>query len=55
MIIESPKTVEDFEKVLESILELQGNPYCDHQMFMDLLDREVEARDKIEELKAERK
>ena len=51
MIIKAPETVEEFEKVLQSILEMQGNPYCDHKMFMDLLDREVEVRDKIEELK----
>ena len=51
MIIKPPETVEEFDKVLQSILEMQGNPYCDHKMFMDLLDREVEVRDKIEELK----
>ena len=51
MIIKPPEPVEEFEKVLQSILEMQGNPYCDHKMFMDLLDREVEVRDKIEELK----
>ena len=51
MIIKPPETVEEFEKVLQSILEMQGNPYCDHKMFMDLLDREVEVRNKIKELK----
>jgi uncharacterized protein YozE (UPF0346 family) len=53
MIIEPPKTVEDFEKILSSILEMQGNPYCNHSIFIDLLDKEEQVRDKIEELKAE--
>ena len=51
MIIKPPETVEEFYKVLQSILEMQGNPYCNHKMFMDLLDREVEVRNKIKELK----
>tara|TARA_R110000851_G_scaffold209021_1_gene361424 strand:- start:293 stop:460 length:168 start_codon:yes stop_codon:yes gene_type:complete len=55
MIIEPPKTVEDFEKVLSSILEMQGNPYCDHLMFMSLVDKREKVEAKIEELKAERK
>tara|TARA_R110000851_G_scaffold230495_1_gene383234 strand:- start:761 stop:922 length:162 start_codon:yes stop_codon:yes gene_type:complete len=51
MIIKPPETIEEFDKVLQSILEMQGNSYCDHKMFMDLLDREVEVRNKIKELK----
>jgi len=54
MIIEPPKTVEDFEKVLSSILEMQGNRYCDHLMFMSLVDKREKAEAKIAELKAER-
>lgn len=51
MIIEPPKTIEDFEKVRESILEMMGNPYCDHLMF-DSLSRKLDATDKeIENLK----
>jgi len=55
MIIEPPKTVEDFEKVLASILELQANPYCDHLMFMSLVEKREKVEAKIAELKAERK
>lgn len=52
MIIEPPKTIEDFEKVLHSILELQGNPYCDHLMYMSLVDKREKVEAKIEELKS---
>lgn len=55
MIVEPPKTVEDFEKVLASILELQANPYCDHLMFMRLVEKREKVEAKIAELKAERK
>ena len=55
MIIEPPKTVEDFEKVLASILELQANPYCDHLMFMSLVEKREKVEAKIAELKAKRK
>ena len=55
MIIEPPKTIEDFEKVLASILELQANPYCDHLMFMSLVEKMKKVEAKIAELKAERK
>ena len=55
MIIEPPKTVEDFEKVLSSIFELMANPYCDHLMFDSLISKRDNALKKIEQLKAERK
>ena len=55
MRIEPPKTIEDFEKVLASILELQANPYCDHLMFMSLAEKREKVEAKIAELKAERK
>ena len=55
MIIEPPKTVEDFEKVLSSIFELMANPYCDHLMFDSLIRRRNDTLKKIEELKAESK
>jgi len=51
MKIEPPKTLEDFEKILHSILEMQGNRYCDHLMFMDLVDKRKKVEDKIKELK----
>lgn len=54
MIIDEPKTIEDFEKVLDSILELQGNLWCDHIMFMSLADKREKVEAKIAELKAKR-
>jgi len=52
MIIEPPKTIEDFKEVRVSILELMGNPWCDHLMFMDLLDKKDAVDKKIEELQS---
>lgn len=49
-IIEPPKTLKDFEKVLESIIELQNNPWCDMGMYDNLLEKEYQVRKKIEEL-----
>ena len=37
--IEPPKTLEDFEKVLESIIELQNNPWFDGAMLDSLLEK----------------
>lgn len=54
-IIEPPKTLEDFEKVLESIMELQNNPWCDGTIYDDLLEKEYQVRKKIKELKKEKK
>lgn len=50
-IIEPPKTLEDFEKVLKSIVELQNNPYLDSSMFDNLLEKEHQVIEKIKELK----
>lgn len=50
-IIEPPKTLEDFEKVLESIVELQSNPWVDGSMFDNFLEKEHQVREKIKELK----
>lgn len=47
MIVSPPKTIEDFEKVLASILELQKNPHCDHEMYLGLIKKETEARTQI--------
>jgi hypothetical protein len=55
MIIEPPKTVQDFEKVLSSIFELMANPYCDHLMFDILRRKRDNTLKKIEEVKAESK
>ena len=51
MIIEQPKTVADFEKILESTLELMANPYCDHSMLMSLIEKRDKTLTKIKELK----
>ena len=55
MTIQPPKTVEDFKKVLSSILEMMANPYCDHLMFDSLIRKRDKILKKIEELKAESK
>jgi len=47
--IEPPKTKEDFLKVREAIIDLMGNPYCDHLMFMSLLDKREAVDKKIAE------
>ena len=48
-IIEPPKTKEDFLKIRESITDLMANPYCDHLMFMSLLDKREAVDKKIAE------
>jgi hypothetical protein len=45
--VQPPKTIDDFEKVLASILQLQANPYCDRKMFLDLVSKETEVRIEI--------
>lgn len=52
MIIEPPKTKEDFEKVRQAILELMSNPYCDQFMFLSLGKKLNEVDSKILELNA---
>jgi len=49
-IIEPPKTLEDFDKVLETILELQKNPWLDGIMSDSLLEKEYQVRKKIKKL-----
>ena len=49
-IIEPPKTLEDFQKIRKSTLELMGNPYCDHLMFISLQDKLYRVDEKIKEL-----
>lgn len=50
MIVEIPKTLEDFKKVRETILELMANPYCDQFMFLLLSHKLDKTNAKIEEL-----
>jgi hypothetical protein len=52
MIIQGPKTLEDFQEVRQTILELMANPYCDEFMFKSLSDKLDSVNVKIEELKA---
>jgi len=51
MKLEGPKTLEDFEEVLTTILELQANPYCDHLMFASLSIKKKNTEEKIKQLK----
>ena len=53
-VIEPPKTLEDFEKVLESIIELQNNPWVVGTMSDSLLEKEYQVRKKIKELKTKK-
>jgi len=55
MIIEPPKTVEDFIKVRNSILKLMDNPWIDGSMYSSLTMKLTKVNDKIEDLEAERK
>ena len=50
MIIEPPKTLEDFKKVRESILKLMSNPYCDQFMFLSLSEKLDKTDAKIQSL-----
>ena len=54
-IIQPPKTLEDFEKLLETILELQYNPWFHGTMSDSLIAKEYRVRKKIKELKKEKK
>ena len=49
--IEGPKTIEDFEAVRRTILNMMGGPYCDHLMFMSLSHRLEQTEEKIQGLK----
>ena len=49
MKLEMPKSLEDFKKVRETILELIGNPYCDQFMFLSLQEKLDKTDAKISE------
>lgn len=51
MIVKPPETIEDFEKIRQTILELMDNPYCDKGMRESLLVRLRNTESKIEELR----
>ena len=50
MIVEMPKTLEDFKMVRKTILELMANPYCDQFMFSSLIEKLDKTNAKIDEL-----
>lgn len=50
MIVEVPKTLNDFKKVRETIVQLMGNPYCDQFMFLSLSEKLNKTDAKIKEL-----
>lgn len=52
MIIEPPKTLEEFEQVRKTILELMDNPWCDDCMLITLEGKLEKVDAKIKELKA---
>ena len=54
MIIQPPKTIEDFREVRNSILEMMANPYCDIPMFESLEDKLKKCRAEIEKLTSKR-
>lgn len=55
MIIEGPKTIEDFKKARETVLELMANPYCDSSMLKSLCEKRDKIDLKIKELEEEQK
>lgn len=50
MFLDPPKTLEEFKKIRETILELMSNPYCDQFMFMSLSEKLDKTDQKIREL-----
>ena len=50
MIIEPPKTLEDFQEVRKTIIELMNNPWCDTLMLISLEHRLNSCDIKIQEL-----
>jgi len=53
MIVEPPKTLEDFEGIKKTILELMENPFCDEGMRLTLTQKLNKINAKIEELKSQ--
>ena len=51
MILQPPKTIQDFENIGKSILELIDNPYTGKQMYISLKCRLKKCKEKIEQLK----
>jgi hypothetical protein len=50
MIIETPKTKEDFEAIKQTIIELMQNPYADERMIEKLKVKLINTENKLKEL-----
>jgi hypothetical protein len=48
--VQPPKTLEEFKKVRETIIQMMGNPYCDQFMFLSLSEKLDKTDLKIKEL-----
>jgi len=53
MKVKMPKTIEEFQAIRKTILDMMANPYCDEFMFRSLSDKLDKTDAKIVELKAE--
>jgi len=53
MILEAPKTLQDFREVRNSILKLMDNPWIDGSMYSSLTMKLTKVNDKIEDLEDE--
>lgn len=47
IVVQPPTTLEDFQKVRGTILELMGNPWCDHGMLVSLMKRKKDTEEQI--------
>ena len=48
--MKGPKTIDDYEKILNTVYELMANPYCDVFMFDNLVRKRDALQNKIENL-----
>lgn len=53
MIIQGPKTIEDYEKIIFSIDSMIKNPYSDESMIRNLQQKRINNEQQIEILKKE--
>ena len=54
MIVQPPKTIEDFEAIKETIIALMINPHTDKAMLLGLNTKLVNTINKIKELKTKK-
>lgn len=50
MVVEPPKTIEDFLKIRETIIELMGNKFADKGMIGKLQEKLLKTEDEIERI-----